>query len=224
MVVISGRDVSDFVLEFWIVNFELFLLHFILESSSEMWNLKSQIPNSKSEIQNSKTKNELQTLDGYPWTLLEAMDGQMNMSMIAILRKLLMMKRKTYVWNLKAKYQRRSLKFQNWNVVAIHGHHSMGDFKHPSLLSIFCKILPRPLGPCKGGSRDSGFKFQTDQGFWIQISNRAGFWIQISNRAGFWIQISKQFSGIHFSNRLGFWIQIWNRWDSGFRFELTGPF
>ncbi len=35
-------------------------------------------------------KNELQTLDGHPWTLLEAMDGQMNMSMIAILRKLLM--------------------------------------------------------------------------------------------------------------------------------------
>ncbi len=31
---INGRDVSDFVLEFWILNFELFLLHFILESLS----------------------------------------------------------------------------------------------------------------------------------------------------------------------------------------------
>ena len=50
------------------------------------------------------------------------------------------------------------------------------------------------LGPCKGGSRDSGFKFQTDQGFWIQISNRAGFWIQISNRLRFWIQISHFFA------------------------------
>ena len=48
--------------------------------------------------------------------------------------------------------------------------------------------VPIP-GPCKGGSRDSGFKFQTDQGFWIQISKRARFRIQISKRAIFRIQI-----------------------------------
>ena len=35
MVVISGRNVSDFVLEFWILNFKLFCLHFIFESSSD---------------------------------------------------------------------------------------------------------------------------------------------------------------------------------------------
>ncbi len=28
------------------------------------------------------------------------------------------------------------------------------------------------IGPCKGGSRDSGFKFQMDHRFWIQISKR----------------------------------------------------
>ena len=46
------------------------------------------------------------------------------------------------------------------------------------------------IGLCKRGVWDSGFKFQTDQGFRIQISNRAGFRIQISNRVGFRIQIS----------------------------------
>ncbi len=49
---------------------------------------------------------------------------------------------------------------------------------------------PPLVGPCKGGSRDSGFKFQTDQGFWIQISKRSRFRIQISKRARFRIQIS----------------------------------
>ncbi len=83
------------------------------------------------------------------------------------------------------------------------------------------------IGPCKGGgSRDSGFKFQTDQGFWIQILKRARFRIQISKRARFriHISISKQFFGIHISKWLGFRIQISNRWDSGFRFGLTGPY
>ncbi len=37
------------------------------------------------------------------------------------------------------------------------------------------------VGPWKRGVWDSGFKFQTDMGFRIQISNRAGFRIQILN-------------------------------------------
>ncbi len=59
-------------------------------------------------------------------------------------------------------------------------------------------------GPCKGGSMDSGFKFQTEQGFWIQISNRAGFWIQISNRVGFWIQISLSLANLSFWDPFGY--------------------
>ncbi len=38
---------------------------------------------------------------------------------------------------------------------------------------LFTKILS--IGPYKGKSRDSEFKFQTDHGFWIQISN----WIDL---------------------------------------------
>ncbi len=40
MVAISGRDVSDFVLEFWIVNFELFLVH--LKAKYQRRSLKFQ--------------------------------------------------------------------------------------------------------------------------------------------------------------------------------------
>ena len=66
-----------------------------------------------------------------------------------------------------------------------------------------------PLGPCKEGSRDSGFKFQTDHGFWIQISNRqdSGLKFLIGQDSGFrifyisGIQISNHFSEIHFSNK-----------------------
>ncbi len=61
-------------------------------------------------------------------------------------------------------------------------------------------------GPVRG-SRDSGFKFQTDRRFKIQISKRQD--------SGF---------KIHFSNMQGFRIQIWNWWDSRFRFGLTGPY
>ncbi len=59
MVVISGRDVSDFVLEFWIVNFELFLLHFILEEDLSMKS-KSKVSTTKSQV--SKLKRR-----GHPW-------------------------------------------------------------------------------------------------------------------------------------------------------------
>ena len=38
---------------------------------------------------------------------------------------LLLLERKTQVWNLKAKYQRWSLNYQIWNVAAIHGHHTV---------------------------------------------------------------------------------------------------
>ena len=62
----------------------------------------------------------------------------------------------------------------------------------------------------KGGSRDYGFKFQTDQGFWIQISKRARFRIQILNFLGFKFQ----------SNFLGFIFQ--NGLDSGFKFQIGG--
>ncbi len=66
----------------------------------------------------------------------------------------------------------------------------------------------------------SGFKFQTDQGFWIQISKRARFRIQISKRARFKIQISN-FLGFKFqSNFLGFIFQ--SGLDSGFRFQIGG--
>ncbi len=77
------------------------------------------------------------------------------------------------------------------------------------------------IGPCKGRSRDSGFKFQTDQGFWIQISERARFRIQISKRARFRIQNST------------FWDSNFKAifWDSYFKmawiqdsdFGLQGP-
>ena len=89
-----------------------------------------------------------------------------------------------------------------------------------------------------GWSKDSGFKFQTDQGFWIQISKRAGFWIQISKWVGFWIQISTLWSLIsknalriqeRFFNFLGFKFQsnflelIFQKGvDSGFKFQKGG--
>ncbi len=48
---------------------------------------------------------------------------------------------------------------------------------------LFNKFDTCRLGPCKGRSRDSGIKFQTDHGFWIQISKRARHKIQISTLA-----------------------------------------
>ena len=54
------------------------------------------------------------------------------------------------------------------------------------------------IGPCEEGSMDSGFEFQTDCGFEIQISK----W----QDSGF--KESNHFSEIHFSNMQGFWIQI----------------
>ncbi len=63
---ISGRDVSDFVLEFWTLNFELFLLHFILECSSDdeeedlSMKSKSKVSTTKSQV--SKLKRR-----GHPW-------------------------------------------------------------------------------------------------------------------------------------------------------------
>ncbi len=73
------------------------------------------------------------------------------------------------------------------------------------------------IGPCNWGYRDSGFKFQTDQGFRIRISKEAGFWF-----LGFKFQ--SNFLGFIFKKRHGFWIQISKGSDSGFRFALTGPF
>ncbi len=65
------------------------------------------------------------------------------------------------------------------------------------------------LGPCKGGSGDSGFKFQTDPGFCIRMSKSrdSGFKFLIGQDSGFnffhipGIQISNHFSEIHFSNK-----------------------
>ncbi len=86
-------------------------------------------------------------------------------------------------------------------------------------------FTPRDIGPCKGGSRDSGFKFQTDQGFLIQISKRARFRIQNSKRARFRIQIStfwdSIFKAIFWDSYFKMaWIQDSNSKQVGFRIQI----
>ncbi len=104
--------------------------------------------------------------------------------------------------------------------------------KVDSGFGIWCTTQWLPIGACKGGSRDSGFKFQTDQGFWIRFSKGARFWIHISKWVGFWIQISTlgpRAIKVHFltfrnSNfkaiYLGFIFQ--NGLESGFKFQIGG--
>ncbi len=73
------------------------------------------------------------------------------------------------------------------------------DFIVYELNHLLVYILRAFVGSCKGGSRDSGFKFQTEQGFWI-------FWDSYFNMA---------------------WIQDSNFKWVGFRilsFGLTGPY
>ena len=72
--------------------------------------------------------------------------------------------------------------------------------------------------PCKGGSRDSGFKFQTDPVFKIQISNRSR--VQDSNfkMARFWIQILN-WTRFRIHNFSYFWDSTFKPlfWDSFFK-------
>ncbi len=68
---ISGRDVSDFVLEFWILNFELFLLHFILESCNPQETADDEEEdlsmNSKSIVSTTKSQVSKLKRRGHPW-------------------------------------------------------------------------------------------------------------------------------------------------------------
>ncbi len=70
----------------------------------------------------------------------------------------------------------------SWQTVLIYGNQTNGNVlcvgsPYFSWFSLRQWIV---LGSWKRGVWDSGFKFQTDMGFRIQISNRAGFGIQIS--------------------------------------------
>ena len=72
------------------------------------------------------------------------------------------------------------------------------------------------IGPCKGGGvRDSGFKFQTGQGFRIQISKWVRFRIQISK----WVRF--RILGFRFQSYfLGFKFKRGR--DSGLKFQIGG--
>ncbi len=63
--VINVHDVSDFVIEFWILNFELFLLHFTFhpaDDEEEDLSVKSKSKVSTTKSQVSKLKRR-----GHPW-------------------------------------------------------------------------------------------------------------------------------------------------------------
>ena len=125
-VAVNGRDVSDFVFCYWVLDFLLWGFSFSISSFSlEIWSLKAF-----SFVISSRL-----TLDGQPRTLLEAMNGQMNLSMSAFLLTFLVPNRKAQTWNLKMTPQCRSFKSQVQNVVAIYGHHTFQYF-HPDWTAV----------------------------------------------------------------------------------------